>query len=296
MIKKYFNNYIGYLTQQTTLASGSVETYRNGLKPWVEFLEKEYRENEPSPAVNAILLRKYLAARRSDGLSVRTLAGFIYALAGFQKYLARQKDGSAYLCRLNRLKYKEKIPGFLSQKEADELFDNLDKDSYLNRRDYLMVTLFYLTGIRRAEMAAIKISDLDLNKGTLTVIGKGNKERIVPCGQSLLADFTSYLEVREVFVGSRPDHLGLLFLNYRGEPVSTRSVNRIVMKYCARLGKNVTPHMLRHSFATHMLENGADILAIKEMLGHSSLATTQKYTHITTEQLKKVYDKAHPRA
>ena len=175
VIKKYFNNYISYLARQTTLAAGSIETYRNSLKPWVEFLEQEYRENEPSPAVNAILLRKYLAARRSDGLSVRTLAGFIYALAGFQKYLARQKDGSVHLCRLNRLKYKEKIPGFLSQKEADELFDYLDKDSYLSRRDYLMVTLFYLTGIRRAEMAAIKISDLDLNKGTLTVIGKGSR-------------------------------------------------------------------------------------------------------------------------
>ncbi len=296
VIIKAFNDYIKYLARQSTLAAGSIETYRINLKPWAEFLEREYKKHEPSPAVNAILLRKYLAARRAEGVSVRTLAGFIYALAGFQKYLAQQKDGASFLCRLQHLKYKEKIPGFLSQKEADELFDYLDKDNYLSRRDYLMVTLFYLTGIRRAEMASVRISDVDLNKGAMAVIGKGNKERAVPFGQSLASDFREYLEVRELFIGSRPDHQGYLFLNYRGEPLTTRSVNRIVLKYCARLGKKVTPHMLRHSFATHMLENGADILAIKEMLGHSSLATTQKYTHITTEQLKKVYDKAHPRA
>lgn len=296
MIKKAFNDYINYLARQSTLAAGSIETYRNSLKPWAEFLEREYKDNEPSPAVNAILLRKYLAVRRADGVSVRTLAGFIYALAGFQKYLVRQKEGARYLCRLNKLKYKEKIPGFLSQKEADELFDHLDQDTYLDHRDYLMVTLFYLTGIRRSEMAGVRIPDVDLNQGTITVIGKGNKERVVPFGQSLARDFGEYLNAREIFVGSRPDHLGYLFLNYRGEPMTSRSVDRIVLKYCARLGKKVTPHMLRHSFATHMLENGADILAIKEMLGHSSLATTQKYTHVTTEQLKKVYDKAHPRA
>ncbi len=212
-------------------------------------------------------------------------------------------------------------------------------------RDYLMVSLFYLSGIRRAEMAGIKLADIDFRKQIIMVLGKGNKVRMVPYGDSIVSDMKHYLEARENFIGpgagegacrphnpegfrqkskglgadvdicrphnfigpgagegaSRPhtavtNHKGYLFLNYRGEPLTVRSIDRIVKKYCAPLGRRVTPHMLRHSFATHMLENGADILAIKELLGHSSLTTTQKYTHISTDRLKAVYEKAHPRA
>jgi len=140
------------------------------------------------------------------------------------------------------------------------------------------------------------LQNIDHKQKTLNVIGKGNKERIVPYGDSLEDDMKRYLEMRETFIGDSRQHQGFIFLNYRGEPLTMRSIDRVVRKYCSGLGKKVTPHMLRHSFATHLLENGADILAIKELLGHSSLATTQKYTHITTEQLKKVYDKSHPRS
>ena len=296
MLKEALKNYLRFLAEKRRLAPGSIETYRAGLSRWVDFLERELKITAPNPRINSVLLRKFLSLRRQEGTSVRTLAGFISALSGFQQYLLQKKGLRQYLCKLSKLKYSEKIPDFLSQKEAEELSDILKKDSFLAIRDYFMVSLFYLTGLRRAELAGLKLSDIDTRKNYLTVIGKGNKERMVPYGDSLVEDMKAYLEVRDSFIAGQDRHRGYLFLNYRGEPLTVRSIDRLVRRYGARLGKRVTPHMLRHSFATHMLENGADILAIKEMLGHSSLATTQKYAHITTEHLKKVYKKAHPRA
>ena len=146
------------------------------------------------------------------------------------------------------------------------------------------------TGKMETEIASKSGADI------ISVMGKGNKHRAVPYGDTFSSELEHYLESRERFTRDRSTHQGHLFLNYRGGPLTVRSIDRIVKKYCARLGKRVTPHMLRHSFATHLLENGADILGIKELLGHSSLATTQKYTHITAEQLKSAYKKAHPRA
>ncbi|MFH2037221.1 MAG: tyrosine-type recombinase/integrase [Candidatus Zixiibacteriota bacterium] len=296
MLKKALDQYLKYLSEQRRLSPGSIETYRINLGRWLEFVENEYKTTSPDPQINSILLRKFLSIRRQENISVRTLAGFISALSGFQQYLQPKKKYNQYLCKLTKLKYTEKIPDFLSQHETEELFDYLRKDSYLSWRDYIMVSMLYLSGIRRAEIAGLKLQDVDLRKGAMSVTGKGNKERFVPLGDTLKDEFLHYLDLRESFCAGKSEHGGYLFLNYRGEPLTVRSIDRIVKKYCAKLGKRVTPHTLRHSFATHMLENGADILAIKELLGHSSLATTQKYTHITTEQLKKVYKKSHPRA
>ncbi len=296
MIIKALKEYLVELTEKHRLAPGSIETYKNHLKPWVEFLEEEYKTISPDPKINSILLRKFLAFRRGQNVSVRTLAGFISALSGFQRFLSEKAKYKNYLCKLSKLKYTEKIPEFLSRKEAGQLFDIINKDSYLTWRDYLMVSLFYLTGIRRAEMAGLRLHDIDFKKQIISVLGKGNKTRMVPYGESIIKNLKHYLELRESFIVGKIEHKGYLFLNYRAEPLTVRSIDRIVKKYCAPLGKRVTPHMLRHSFATHLLENGADILAIKELLGHSSLTTTQKYTHISTNKLKAVYQKAHPRA
>ncbi len=296
MLKKALAEYIQFLTDKRGLAAGSVQVYLRSLERWVEFLEEQYRTIPPDPAVNALLLRKYLAKRRSESVSVRTLAGFISALSGFQKFLQQEKRYAPYHCRLSKLKYSEKIPDFLSQKETEEMLTLFERDNFFGWRNYLMVSLFYLSGIRRAELASLHLADLDRNKSTLNVIGKGNKQRFVPFGATLRKELEQYLEIRTQFAERFKRDRDFLFLNHVGGPLSVRSVDRIVTKYCARLGKRVTPHMLRHSFATHMLENGADILAIKEILGHSSLATTQKYTHVTTEQLKAVYKRAHPRA
>lgn len=296
MLKKALAEYIQFLTDKRGLATGSVQVYLRLLERWVMFLEEQYRTIPPDPTVNALLLRKYLAKRRSESVSVRTLAGFISALSGFQKFLQQEKRYAPFHCRLSKLKYSEKIPDFLSQKETEEMLTLFERDNFFGWRDYLMVSLFYLSGIRRAELASLRLADLDRNKSTLNVIGKGNKQRFVPFGATLRKELEQYLEIRTQFAERFKRDRDFLFLNHMGGPLSVRSVDRIVTKYCARLGKRVTPHMLRHSFATHMLENGADILAIKEILGHSSLATTQKYTHVTTEQLKAVYKRAHPRA
>ncbi|PKK84877.1 MAG: hypothetical protein CVT49_01610 [candidate division Zixibacteria bacterium HGW-Zixibacteria-1] len=296
MLKKMLHNYFKHLVEKRGLSAGTIRTYRNNLMPWVEFLENEYKSTSPDPNINSILLRKYLAGRRQKSISVRTLAGFISALSGFQRYLLQEKKETQYICKLSKLKYTEKVPDFLSQKEAAELAELIEKDNYLAWRDYIMVSIFYLSGMRRAELAMLRLHDIDLKKHLINVIGKGNKQRFVPLGDVISDDLKFYTNLRNSFVTGKSAHKGYLFLNYRGEPLTMRSIDRIVKKYCSRLGKRVTPHMLRHSFATHMLENGADILAIKEILGHSSLATTQKYTHLTTEQLKVIYKKAHPRA
>jgi site-specific recombinase XerD len=296
MLAKALNDYLKYLAREKRLSSGTLDTYRRSLAAWVGFLEEEYKKIAPTGAANAALLRKYLLARRQDSVSARTLAGFIYALAGFQRFLMRYKGGQKFICKLTRPKFTEKIPDFLSQKESEELFGFVRNGSYLAWRDYIMVSIFYLSGIRRAELATLRIHDIDFSRHFISVIGKGGKQRFVPYGEGIGNDLEKYLELRADFIRNRPDHGGYLFLNYRGGPLTGRSLDRIVKKYCAGLGKRVTPHMLRHSFATHMLENGADILAIKELLGHSSLGTTQKYTHISVEQLRKVYNKTHPRA
>ena len=154
----------------------------------------------------------------------------------------------------------------------------------------------YVTGIRREELAAISLSDIDQKRGLITVLGKGNKVRQVPIGDKTLEDLRPYLDARAAFASLKESQTNALFLNRSGERLSIRSVDRLVGKFARSEGIEFTPHTLRHSFATHLLENGADLMLIKEILGHSSLSTTQKYTAVSVEQLRRVYDDAHPRS
>jgi site-specific recombinase XerD len=203
------------------------------------------------------------------------------------------------------MKFSAAIPDFVTQKEAAGLMNHADagahKTAFFFRRDFVMIALLYATGVRREELSGIQLVDIDLKTGLITVVGKGNKVRVVPIGEATLQDLTQYLAARTEFLsglgaGSKPPAAKALFLNKHGKPLSVRSVDRIVKKFGRSAGVNLTPHMLRHSFATHMLENGADLMLIKEVLGHSSLSTTQKYTHVTAEAMKKVYNVAHPRS
>jgi len=300
MLLKALNDYLKHLSEQKSRSANTLAAYRRDLTPWVTYLEDRHRQLPGSPKNDPLFLRVYLRQRAEGKVSNRSLARFLSALSGFQKYLGRNNKNKNYLFKIPRVKFSTKLPEFIPQQEAAHLFEHNntreDKNTYFYWRDYLMIALFYVTGIRREELCKIKLSDFDRSRGLLTVLGKGNKERLVPVGEKTLEDLNRYLEVRDDFMRRKNSSAQQLFLNREGNILTVRSINRLVNKFSRKEGIHFTPHTLRHSFATHLLENGADLMLIKEILGHASLSTTQKYTHVTAEVMKKVYRQAHPRS
>ena len=300
MLKEVLKKYYKYLATQKQRAPRTIEAYRRDLEPWVEHLEKQYAMLPQSPKNDPLFLRMYLRERSEAHISNRSLARFLSALSGFQKYLATQKGYKEYIFTLPKMKYTPAMPQFISQKDVTRLYEATpsepSKVKYIYLRDYLIVALLYATGIRREELAGIKIADIDWSHGLITVRGKGNKVRVVPVGEQTLGDLRQYISLREQFITDMETDTDRLFLNRFGKPLSMRSIDRRVKLFAHKKGLALTPHALRHSFATHLLENGADLLLIKEILGHASLSTTQKYTHVTAETMKRVYQQAHPRS
>jgi len=296
MLAQYFK----YLETDGRFSKNTVESYRRDLAPWVVHLEKQCHDNSGIVANDPLLLRLYLRKRSEDGISNRSLARFLSALSSFQKYLTGKRRYKEYLFELPNMKFKSTIPGFLTQKDTEKIFEtasfDTSKDKYLHHRDFVILALLYSTGMRRTELAELKISDFDLTTGLITVIGKGNKERVVPMGDNTASDVKSYLSIREKFLKEKKQAAPKMFLNKSGKKLSVRSVNRLVNSFAQKHGMSFTPHTLRHTFATHLLENGADLMLIKEILGHASLSTTQKYTHVTAEAMKKQYQSSHPRS
>jgi len=301
MLKKELTGFLNYLTQERGLAKNSLEAYRRDLTVWVEFLEDKIKRQSISAKKNdPLFLRLFLREKTNKNISNRSLARFISSLSGFQKYLSNRPGGKNYIFKLPKMKFKSDLPQVLSQKETERIFnvviDKKEKNKYLFSRDYNMVSLLYATGMRREELARLKITDINFDYNLLTVIGKGNKVREVPLGDNSMEELKEYLQLRKEFALSKEKPAPNIFLNRSGNSLSNRTVDRIIKKFSKSVGSQFTPHTFRHSFATHMLENGADLMLIKEILGHSSLATTQKYTHVTAEKMKKVYNKAHPRS
>jgi integrase/recombinase XerC len=198
-------------------------------------------------------------------------------------------------------KSSKQLPVFLTHHNIETLFQSVDFGlGFKGCRDKLIITLFYATGIRRDELVNIKVNDLDLDGGTIKVLGKRNKERIVPIGSAVISEIKNYLLIRQELTSllSQANNCNYVFVTSKGLPVNPKLIYTIVHKYLILISSNnkLSPHVLRHTFATHMLDDGADINAIKEILGHSSLAATQVYTHNTIEKLKTIYKQAHPRA
>ncbi|UCG60588.1 MAG: tyrosine-type recombinase/integrase [Candidatus Zixiibacteriota bacterium] len=300
MLADLLKKYLKALFKEKRCAARTIEAYRRDLVPWIDFLMKKHEELPGASRNDPLFLRLYLRQRSEAGVSNRSLARFLSALSGFQRFLATHSGSKQYIFKIPTMKYRSGIPDFVPQKEVVRLFDHSsardDKKRYAYWRDYIMIALLYATGVRREELANIKLSDVDLDGGTVTVLGKGNKVRVVPIGDATLKEVSQFIKVRQVFCDEKAARTPYLFLNNQGGPLTVRSVDRLVKKFAAGLGLEITPHTLRHSFATHLLENGADLMLIKEILGHSSLSTTQKYTHITAESMKKAYKVAHPRS
>lgn len=300
MLTASLKKFLSELSTTHGRSTHTVEAYRRDLTPWAAFLESQYTRQPMSPKNDPLFLRLYLRERSEQKSSNRSIARFLSALSTFQKFLASQRGGESYIFKLPRIKFSGKLPSFVPQAEAVKLFDDQPAPTADTRfgwwRDYVMVGLLYVTGIRRAELTSLSISQLDLARGLISVVGKGNKPRVVPLGEQMTSEVRDYLKVRaELLDKSKLSH-DRLFLNQRGTPLTVRSVDRLVKAFGKKNGISFTPHTLRHSFATHMLENGADLVLIKEILGHSSLSTTQKYTHVTAETMKAAYRKAHPRS
>jgi site-specific recombinase XerD len=300
MLRKSLGDFLKYLAEDKSRSTQTVEAYRRDLEPWVTFLKQQHQALPGMERNDPLFLRLYLRERSDAGVSNRTLARFLAALSSFQRYLSTLPGGKLYLFKIPRIKFSTRLPEFIPQGDAARLFEHgngrKDKNSYWYWRDYLMIALLYVTGLRREELAGIELGDIDCNRGLLRVIGKGNKERIVPIGQNTFEELQTYLKYREAFLADKGGESSALFLNRQGGHLSVRSIDRLVKNYGRGEGLDFTPHTLRHSFATHLLENGADLLLIKEILGHASLSTTQKYTHVTAETMKKAYRSAHPRS
>ena len=297
--KRIVVDFLTFLEKSGRYSANTVAGYRRDLTRFADFLETQKFPEFASVGANKILLRSYLGRLSDAKTGNRSIARFLSALATFQKYLTEQKALDKYLFEVPHVKYSRKLAPFLSPGEVKQILEapaGKTINEFMLYRDLTMLEFLYSSGMRRAELATITLSALDLDRAVVTVIGKGNKQRPVPLGEPARESCDTYLRKRQeklVKLGRESD---FLFINRDGEQLTIRSVNRIVRSYGLKSGIRVTPHMLRHSFATHLLDNGADIRAIQEMLGHESLSTTQVYTHVTAGRLKDAYKKAHPRA
>ena len=297
-MRNEIGDFLDYLTYERNVSINTVAAYRDDLESFTGFLCNDYftfaRDQLDLRRIDHIAIRSYLAHLARKKLSRSSIARHLSALRSFFKYLMREEIVDANPARGVATPRREKhLPSVLQASDIAVLLEAPDLSSALGIRDRAWLELLYASGLRISELVGIDLDDIELRARLVKVRGKGAKERIVPFGTKAEEAIRAYLRVRN---GS--DDETALFVNYRGERITTRSVRRLFNGYVreASLRAGVSPHTLRHSFATHLLNAGADLRAIQELLGHASLSTTQKYTHLNDWQLIEVYKKAHPRA
>ena len=291
--------YISFIQGVKNFSAHTVTNYRRDVEQFLEFLRRTSPGDFQFYSVDTYTARRYLASLVGAEYARRTIARQIAALRSFGRYLCREQllESNPFV-GIRTPKIEDRLLHFLDVPEINELLQ-LPDNSLLGRRDAAVIELLYGSGLRVSELAGLTLQSVDQDQRYVLVFGKGSKERIVPVGRPALRALALYLqESRPLLCRPRSQATNSLFLNNSGTPLSDRSVRRILEKYVTMLAarKRVTPHTLRHSFATHMLDNGADLRVVQELLGHVSLKTTQIYTHVTSERLLAVYRKAHPRA
>jgi integrase/recombinase XerC len=273
----------------------TIDAYRRDLKRFADHLSQTTHEERPRLGdFTPRSARRYIAWMVSTRYARRSVQRALASLRSFAKFQTKRKAlKSDPTIGLSAPRPEKRLPSFLTRRETDLLFECPAEPTVAELRDRAILELFYGTGIRLSELTNIVVRDVDTAGGLVRVTGKGDKQRVVPLGGSALDAITSYLSARG---GATPTEA--LFLNARGGAISGRSVQRIVSKRLRQVSESrqLSPHVLRHTFATHMLNAGADLRAVQELLGHASLSSTQIYTHVTTERLKDAYKKAHPRA
>ena len=291
-----FKSFTDYLALEKNYSQHTITAYLNDLESFAVFIEREFQLHTINE-VNYTLIRQWIVTLVETGISNRTINRKISALNSYYKFLMKTKTIVANpLAKHKALKTSKKIQIPFSEGEINTALDELQyDDSFEGVRDRLIIELFYSTGMRRIELVQLKLSDIDGSQQTIKVLGKRNKERMVPLLHTVVQSINRYLEARSTLVKIHDkDHL---LLTKKGEKIYETLVYRIINNYFSKASSKVkrSPHILRHSFATHLLNQGADLNAVKELLGHSSLAATQIYTHNSIAELKKVHQQAHPR-
>ena len=289
-MQRYIDKFIRYLEIEKNYSVHTILNYKLDLKDFQKFLGEAAVEG-----VDYLALRKYLALLKEKNFTTRTVNRHLSALRSFFKFLAREgfiKTNPTLI--LSSPKLEKHLPSFMTEEEVSKLIESAfakNQSDERGLRDRAVLETFYSCGLRISELAGLNLEDMDFIGGIAKVRGKGKKERIVPVGDTAIGAIRKYLDKRK-------KQSETLFLNKSGVRISTRGIRNIVVKYLKLAGikPGVSAHTFRHSFATHLLNRGADLRTVQELLGHANLSTTQIYTHLTTERLKNVYDKSHPRA
>ena len=292
-----FKSFTDYLLLEKNYSALTVKAYQNDLEDFSEFIKKEYETNSIKK-VNYSQIRSWIVLLVENGLTNRSVNRKVSALNTYYKFLLKIDDINLNpLAKHKALKISKKIQVPFSETEVEMVLDDLNfGEDFESVRNKLIIELFYSTGIRRIELVELKLVSIDLDNKTLKVLGKRNKERIVPLLKSVIETIIKYLKLR-----SKLEYISdqdSLFLTKKGVKIYETLVYRIINDYFSLASSKVkkSPHILRHSFATHLLNQGANLNAVKELLGHSSLAATQVYTHNSIAELKKVHINAHPRS
>ena len=286
--------FLEYLQYEKKYSAHTVKAYGKDISDFSEFLQNEFEE-EHLQNVHYSQVRSWIVSLSENDISNRSINRKISSLKGLYKFFLKTGDIETNpLAKHKALKTSKKVQIPFSRAEVDQVLESLEATDFLSSRDKLLVELFYSTGIRRMELIQIKTTDLDLVSGTLKVLGKRNKERIIPLLKTVANTAETYLGFRKENIDQNID---FLFLTERGDKIYESLVYRIINNYFSKVSGKVkkSPHILRHTFATHLLNQGANLNAVKELLGHSSLASTQVYTHNSIAELSKIHKAAHPR-
>jgi len=298
-MEKLVRKFLEYLEVERNYSPHTILSYETDLMNLIKFLQVDGITSVVKVDKNA--LRAYIGSLLDKGYSQKSVARKIASIRSFFKYLYKQKikEGNPALVLITP-KAGKHLPAFLDEHTVNHLLELPDTSSLLGKRDRAVLELFYGTGIRLSELIGLDVDDIKQDEGLIKVIGKGRKERIIPMGRQALAAVKEYLKAqRGIHLSENWSDKGRpLFLSARGQRLYPQAIGRLVKKYIGVVSEieKKSPHVLRHSFATHMLNHGADLRALKELLGHESLSTTQVYTHVSSSRMKKAYEDAHPKA
>src|SRR6185312_8805183 len=294
--------FLTHLDKERGQSPHTVKAYGRDLEAFTEFCDRHYAGTWSWQTVDRLGLRGFLGELQRRGLSKRSAARALSAVRSLYRYLQENHGVANNIARAARSpKLDKRLPTYMDREQTQALFDwaeaRAQTDEFTATRDLAMLELFYSSGIRLSELSGMNLEDLDLLSDQAKVRGKGRKERIVPLGSRAVAAMRRYLNHREAAVARPGGDRRAVFVSRRGRRLAPRGVQRAIHQVFAAVGGDtLRVHSLRHTFATHMLDAGADLRAVQELLGHASLSTTQVYTHTSVERLKQVYNQAHPRA